>query len=654
MSKKIEEKVNRSFTNATPDISNTVYNDCKNTTVYRTAPAKRRGNMFWKFATFALALVLVITGLVGGIDTYTTTAQASTIELDVNPSVEIKLNRANRVVKVEAKNHDGEIIIGNMDFDGAQLEVTVNALIGSMLRNGYLNDLANSVLVSVDADKADVYAQLVDKVANEIKLTLKGANIEASVVSQWIKSSDAVNKIAKENEISVGKAQLISKIVQLDATNTVEQLVGLTVNELNLILQGLDLSADTDIKQDGAASENAYIGKDVALDKALLYLNNADITKETIKNLQIEFDCDNGLMVYEVEFDHAGYNYEFEIGAISGNVIAMEKEYDDYRFDENTTKLTTDELVDVVLKKTFGETIPEELLVEGAVQVYEYMFCDIVAVCFETQGKLYEYEVSVYGTILTESIVAEPTGADQLAITRADVESAIQAKLAQLGATVDALNPISRLKIRLEQNGESLVYNVSFIHDRTSYNGSVDAVTGAITLTASSVSDAIKDDLQNQFGNGHGWGHGGRDDDMDDEWEDFWNEWEDHWDDFDEDDWLDEDFYDQTFSQTYEIDGVTYEIVFDAYGNIISDKPIQGQDKPSKPSQTELDEATIKEIVARYAKLDLSLISNVVITPEQGRHGMHYEVEFVANGYEYEFELRADGSIIKWEKELAD
>lgn len=54
------------------------------------------------------------------------------------------------MLRVNALNEDGRIVLGDMNFSGSSLDVTVNALVGSMLRNGYLSELANSILVSVD------------------------------------------------------------------------------------------------------------------------------------------------------------------------------------------------------------------------------------------------------------------------------------------------------------------------------------------------------------------------------------------------------------------------------------------------------------------------------------------------------------------------
>ena len=42
-----------------------------------------------------------------------------------------------------------------------------------------------------------------------------------------------------------------------------------------------------------------------------------------------EFDRDDGRAVYEIEFKHGAYEYEYEIDALTGEVIKSEKDIDD-------------------------------------------------------------------------------------------------------------------------------------------------------------------------------------------------------------------------------------------------------------------------------------------------------------------------------------
>ncbi len=169
MSRKIEEKVNSTFSKATPDISKSVIADCKDTAVLRPVNSTKRTSVnFWKLATFALALVLVVTGVLGGVE-LNATAQAAVVALDVNPSIELKIDKRNRVKEAIANNDDAQTILQGMDLNGSTLDVAVYAIIGSMTVHGYLTEYTNSVLVSVDTKKESTYNQIIDMVTSKIQ-----------------------------------------------------------------------------------------------------------------------------------------------------------------------------------------------------------------------------------------------------------------------------------------------------------------------------------------------------------------------------------------------------------------------------------------------------------------------------------------------------
>lgn len=108
---------------------------------------KKHGQFEWRLAA---GLCLILGGGLGVRNYQVNHTVDATVSLDVNPSVEIKINQKERILDVIPLNEDGRTIVGDMDFSGSSLDVAVNAIIGSMLQNGYLNELANSVLISVD------------------------------------------------------------------------------------------------------------------------------------------------------------------------------------------------------------------------------------------------------------------------------------------------------------------------------------------------------------------------------------------------------------------------------------------------------------------------------------------------------------------------
>lgn len=68
-------------------------------------------------------------------------------------------------------------------------------------------------------------------------------------------------------------------------------------------------------------SQSAYIGIERAKSIALKRVPGARITK-------IKLDYENGRPVYEGEMHKGGWEYEFDIDAVTGNIIKWEKDRD--------------------------------------------------------------------------------------------------------------------------------------------------------------------------------------------------------------------------------------------------------------------------------------------------------------------------------------
>ncbi len=252
---------------------------------------------------------------------------SATVAFDVNPSIELEVSKNEKIKDVKALNADAEKVIGEMDLEGVDLNVAVNAIIGSMVMNGYLTADRNSILVSVKSKNAKHAEQLQNAIRGDIEQTLGESGIEASVIVQsYGKNSDA-EKIAEQNHISVAKANLIEKIIESglkDANGvpyTAETLAHMNVHELKMLLEskGMDLEG---VASSGNAANN-YIGKDKALEIALAH---AKLTKDQVKEIEIELDYEYGTMIYDVEFETKEFEFEYEIDAESGEIVKAEKE----------------------------------------------------------------------------------------------------------------------------------------------------------------------------------------------------------------------------------------------------------------------------------------------------------------------------------------
>lgn len=321
--RELNHRLKTAFTHAAPDLLDPILSQRdaqKGTVILMSQPKKK--NLRARFAAAAAALALVI-GLGAGLGTYRSGhAVAATVSLDVNPSIEIKVNKNEKVLEVIPRNEDAQTVIGTMDFTGSSLEVTVNALIGSMLRSGYLNELANSILVSVDDSDAARGKALEEKLAGEIDTLLHTGAFEGSVLSQTITADTGLDALAEQYGITAGKAQLIRQIITQDTRYSFEDLAPLSINELNLISESGSLQL-VDVTATGAASDRAYIGIDAAKQAAKAYFLDQLPVIDAEPGWEWELDYEHGRMVYEIEFTYQnGSEYECTVDALTGEVLS--------------------------------------------------------------------------------------------------------------------------------------------------------------------------------------------------------------------------------------------------------------------------------------------------------------------------------------------
>ena len=243
-------------------------------------------------------------------------AVASVVSLDVNPSIELKVNRSEKVLVCTPLNEDAKAILSDMgngaDLKGAKLDVAVNAIVGSLVRNGYLNSISSAIMISVE-DKDTARAE---KLQRELTSTVDGvlqtSESRASVLTQTLTQDAGLTQQARENNISTGKAALVNRILALNNSLSFEELSRLSIGELK------------DLAETGAPA--MPIGMERALEIALLTCGQSadQLTKQ-----EVDAELDEVPAHYEVELeDRSGTEYEYRIDAYTGAVLTSYVEPD--------------------------------------------------------------------------------------------------------------------------------------------------------------------------------------------------------------------------------------------------------------------------------------------------------------------------------------
>ena len=230
---KIEQRLAAAVEKTAPNDANGVLSRCeerKGTVIPMTT--KKTTKRRW---TSLIAACLAVMLLGGGLFYQRANAVASVVSLDVNPSIELKVNRSEKVLVCTPLNEDAKAILADMgngaDLKGAKLDVAVNAIVGSLVRNGYLDSISSAIMISVE-DKDTARAE---KLQRELTSTVDGvlqtSESRASVLTQTLTQDAGLRQQARENSISTGKAALVNRVLALNPALKFDALAKLSVEE---------------------------------------------------------------------------------------------------------------------------------------------------------------------------------------------------------------------------------------------------------------------------------------------------------------------------------------------------------------------------------------------------------------------------------------
>ena len=348
--REIKKRLNQTFSNIVPDVLDNILAQCEEREVMenmnlinKNKEEKEKINFFRPKLVGALATVVVCAFGIIGFTQYQSMNNSvdSIIDFDVNPSIELKTNKKEEIIEANALNEEGKTILKDMDLEKVDLDVGVNAIIGSMLKNNYITEAQNSILVSVKNDDETKAKLLEERVSNEINELLKAQNINGAVLSQMYNDDDTVEKLAQENNVSEGKANLINKIINAGMKDskgnayTFDSLSKLSINELNLLLASKNVVLDK-VSSIGTTNESQFIGGEKAKEIAFA---SAGVIATSVTNLQVELDCDDGILIYEVEFNAGRNEYEYDINAKDGNIVKssidVNDDYNEHDYDDD-------------------------------------------------------------------------------------------------------------------------------------------------------------------------------------------------------------------------------------------------------------------------------------------------------------------------------
>ena len=403
----------------------------------------------------------------------------SVVMLDVNPSLSLSVDAEEKVLSAEALNEDAEKVLGSMELKDTSLEVAVNAIIGSMLQKGYLGDLQNAILVSVENDDAARGEALQKKVAEAIANAAQNGSLDAAVLSQLISSNDAaLAELAKQYDISLGKAALIHEVIAQVPTLTFEDLAPMAINEIALIAASKNVSSES-VAQSGAASNKAYIAQEQALN---VVYNHAGVAAEDLVKLEMEFDSKGGTMIYEVEFETTTKKGEYEINATTGAILKSEVKHHNSSAD-TSGYIGANAARDAALAHAgvaAGDVLEIEIELDSDDHVMTYK------VEFLTGSREYEYRINATtGAVVTYETKGRKNAVNQSSGSGTSTGSTYigeaAAKESALTHAGVAESSTTDVECYLEyEDGKPVCYCVEFKVSKAKYEYEIDLYSGAV------------------------------------------------------------------------------------------------------------------------------------------------------------------------------
>ena len=263
--------------------------------------------------TSLIAACLAVMLLGGGLFYQRANAVASVVSLDVNPSIELKVNRSEKVLVCTPLNEDAKAVLADMsngaDLKGAKLDVAVNAIVGSLVRNGYLDSISSAIMISVEDKDTARAEKLQRELTSAVDGVLQTSEAKAAVLTQTLTQDAAREQQARENSISTGKAALVNRVLALNATLKFDALAKLSVEELK------------DLAEAGAPA--MPIGKDAAACAAEQYAGTTALDSVTA---EVDSELDESPAHYEVELHTAWGEFEYLVDAYTGKVLSGQKD----------------------------------------------------------------------------------------------------------------------------------------------------------------------------------------------------------------------------------------------------------------------------------------------------------------------------------------
>ena len=202
----------------------------------KTQEIKHTAQRAWRKPILAVAMIalLVCTCSLGAAGLYFEDYES--VYVDTNPSIELVLNRFERIHEVVYHNEDAQRVFADVELKGMRAEDGMETIIDALFAQGYITEDAE-ICISTSSKKNADTQKLLEKMTEKAQKKAQSNGCNANFSSEKLSKQEIEQ--AKEQNISPAKLKRIQAIRALDPSYTEEQLAEMDINTLSKLYKEL-------------------------------------------------------------------------------------------------------------------------------------------------------------------------------------------------------------------------------------------------------------------------------------------------------------------------------------------------------------------------------------------------------------------------------
>lgn len=157
--------------------------------------------------------------------------QTALVSIDVNPSIELSLNRFDRVISYKAYNRESEKILNSVTIKNKNYKDAIEILMSNKILDYYITD--NSYIsFAVQSDNTKKEEILLSKIESCADNYLSSHHQNSSIEIEYSQVDTNLTQEAHNHGVSVGKYKAILELQEVNPNVTVEECKHKSLKEL--------------------------------------------------------------------------------------------------------------------------------------------------------------------------------------------------------------------------------------------------------------------------------------------------------------------------------------------------------------------------------------------------------------------------------------